>query len=421
MQLGRSHRPASIRRKLSAAACLVLAAHAGAASAEPADIKWQFEGAGLLYGENGRTKVVEPNARITRLFADGQSISATLGIDVVTGASPTGAIASTQVHTRTTPSGNIKTEQAGSIPTENFQDIRTSLDLSWTKPYGKALTTTFGSHVSAEKDYLSLGGSGKLSLSPDNGLTTINLGGSYDSDRITPTGGTRVPFTDGTVIASTDAEPKHTSTWLVGLSRVLSRRLMVAVDVSHTRETGYLTEPYKVLSVVDAQTGNPLSVLTENRPSSRNRSDVLVSTVYHADKGILYFSDRYYWDDWGVNSNTLDFRYRFALKQQRYVEPHVRYYFQSRANFFRYSLTEGEPLPEFASADYRLGALHTMTLGGTYGFRIPNSPGQWAVRAEYMRQWGEGHPADAIGRQKDVNLAPPVSMGSVVVSYSVNF
>ena len=421
MQLDQPGRSSSLRGKLSAAACLLLAAHAGAASAEPANIKWQFDGAGLAYGEQGRAYVVEPTARITRLFAGGQTLSATLGIDVVTGASPTGALASTEIHTTTTPSGNIRSEQAGAIPTDQFQDIRTSLDLQWTRPYGDRLTTTVGSHFSREKDYRSLGGSGKLSISFMNGLTTLNLGGSYDGDAVTPSGGRRAPFTDGTVITGTGANPKRAVTGLVGLSRVLSRRLMMAVDISHTRENGYLTEPYKVLSVVDAQSGSPVGQLTEHRPDTRGRSDVLVSSVYHGQTDILYLSGRYYWDDWGVNSRTLDFKYRHALERQRYVEPHVRYYFQSRANFFRYSLVDGDPLPEYASADYRLGSLHTITLGGTYGFRIPNSPGEWAVRAEFLQQWGEGHPPEAIGNQRKVDLSPPLSIGSVVVLYSVRF
>lgn len=420
MQLGSGSRSASLRGRLSAAACLLLAARAGVAGAAP-EPKWQFDASGLLYGENGRTDVVEPTARITRLFPGGQSLSATFGIDVVTGASPTGAIASTRIQTTTTPSGNVRTQQTGTIPTTTFRDTRTSLDLEWTRPYGGWLSTTFGGHVSREKDYQSLGGNGKVSLSLMRGLTTLSVGGSTNSDEVTPSGGTRAPFTDGTVIAGTGANAKHSTTGVLGISRVLSRRWMVGVDLSHTLERGYLTEPYKVLSMVDPVHGDETGQLTERRPSTRRRTSVLVSSVYHLEKDILYASDRYYRDDWGIQSHTADIRYRHELEKARYVEPHVRYYFQSRANFFRYVLVAGADLPEYASADYRLGALRTFTVGGTYGFRIPNAPGEWAVRAEYMRQWGDGHPPEAIGNERNVDLAPPLSIGSVVVAYSVQF
>ena len=62
-----------------------------------------------------------------------------------------------------------------------------------------------------------------------------------------------------------------------------------------------------------------------------------------------------------------------------------------------------------------------MTLGATYGFRIPGRPGEWTVRAEYIGQLGQGHPADAVGVQRQYDLAPRVDVGSVVLGYSVGF
>ena len=77
------------------------------------------------------------------------------------------------------------------------------------------------------------------------------------------------------------------------------------------------------------------------------------------------------------------------------------------------------PLPTFASSDNRIGPLRTITLGATYGFRIPNTPGEWGVRAEYMRQWGNGHPADAPGVQRNFNLFPALDVGTLLVTYSL--
>ncbi|MEZ4648596.1 MAG: DUF3570 domain-containing protein [Candidatus Eisenbacteria bacterium] len=436
MQLGEPRRASSLRGRLTQAVCVVLAAQAGAAGASSAaDVtgtasgsgtgdeapKWQFDAAGLVYGEAGRAKVVEPNARITRLFANGARLSGTLGLDLVTGASPTGGIASTEIHTTTSASGRVKTDAVGIVPTNQFQDHRGSLDLEWTQPYTRWLTTSFGSHVSREKDYRSLGGSGKVSFSLMRGLLTFNVGGGYDSDEVEPTGGVRVPLSDGTLLEDGAVRAKHSRTALIGLSRVLSRRWMVGVDVTRMEEDGYLTEPYKVVSVVDPETGDPVSELTESRPSTRLRHDLLASSVYHFDTDILYASQRFYWDDWGIVSTTTDLKYRKDLYDDRYIEPHIRFYAQSKADFFHYSLVQNEDLPRYASADGRLGTLRTATLGATYGFRLPDRPGEWAVRAEYMSQWGSGHPTDAIGNQQNVDLAPPVSIGSVVVAYSLRF
>jgi hypothetical protein len=82
---------------------------------------------------------------------------------------------------------------------------------------------------------------------------------------------------------------------------------------------------------------------------------------------------------------------------------------------------DGAPLPELATADYRLGALRSATIGATYGFRIPGRPGEWTIRAEYIGQFGNGHPGDAVGIQRQFDLAPRVDIGSLVIGYSIEF
>jgi len=407
-------------RRLSAAACLVLASGATTARADPV-AKWQLDASGLLYGELERTNVLEPTGRLTRLFGGGQTLSAAFGIDVVTGASPTGGIPTSTIQTTTTPSGRVKTETIGTVPTSQFSDTRYVLNLGWLKPWGGWLTTDLGAQYSNEKDYRSLGAEGKLSVALHRGLTTMTVGGGYNDDTVTPTGGTRAPLSDGTVIVGNDPNPKRVSSLLVGVSQVLSRRWMMSLTVSRMYEHGYLTEPYKVLSLVDSTTGDPVGQLTEGRPGTRDRKNVIVSSVYHFENDVLYASDRYYWDDWGIRSNAIDLKLRHDLTSRQYVEPHVRYYLQNQASFFHFALVQGAPVPQYASADYRLGDLQTLTLGGTYGFRPPHSPGEFAIRAEYMRQWGNSHPKEAIGTEQATDLSPPVHIGSLAVTYTVQF
>jgi hypothetical protein len=43
------------------------------------------------------------------------------------------------------------------------------------------------------------------------------------------------------------------------------------------------------------------------------------------------------------------------------------------------------------------------------------------VRAEYIRQWGDGHPGDVVGVQRTFDLFPAVSIGSLTAGYSVQF
>lgn len=422
----------ALRARLGAAACLLFAAGArpSPASAQEAGAeaspKWQFDGAALLYGEKGRAQVFEPQARITRLFPDGQSLTATVGLDVITGASPTGAIPSTSVQTSTSSSGNVLTHEANEVPTRPFRDTRGGLDLEWTKPVGR-LTPSLGAHASLEADYRSFGGTAKLSLAMMQRLTTLTVGAGYNEDRVDPVGGTPEPLAFG-IIRGDDPNPKRVRSGMVGVSRVLTRRWLLGVNASRSVERGYLTDPYKVISVVDSA-GAPIGQVAESRPGSRARSDVLASSVFHFTRDIVYASYRYYWDDWGLTSHTADARYRLELHDGRYLQPHVRYYFQTRANFFQFGLVQDVPIPRFATSDARLGDLRTLTLGATYGFRF-GGPGELSFRAEYLRQWGPGtgeretaglENGEGEGAMSALDFSPPVDIGSLVIGYSIPF
>lgn len=401
MQLGT---PTGIRQRLGAAACLLLAG-AMPAAAQPAPAPpvltppaanptWQFDGSALLYGEQNRAKVFEPTGRITRFFASGQSLSAQFALDAMTGASPTGALPTGQVQTTTSSSGNVSTSTVSTIPTAPFHDLRGAFDLSLTQPVGSLLNTTVSGHFSREKDYQSLGVNGSASLDILNRLATVTVGGGYNKDGVFPVIGTApglVP--DSTAVRVSGTNPKNVATGLVGLSRVMSRRWLLGVTASRTIERGYLTDPYKVISVVDPNTQLPIGQLTEKRPDSRTRNDVLASSVYHFESDVFYLNDRYYWDGWGVNSNTIDLKLRHDLNEDSWVQPHIRFYQQTRAQFFVFGLIHGPPLPSDASADDRLGPLHTVTVGATYGWRIPGHAGEFTLRAEYMYQWVTGRPS----------------------------
>ena len=76
---------------------------------------------------------------------------------------------------------------------------------------------------------------------------------------------------------------------------------------------------------------------------------------------------------------------------------------------------------EFATADYRLGDLTTITVGTTFAFHILDSPSQWTLRAEYIRQAGDSSPPGVIGVQRGFDLAPPIDTISVVFGYSLPF
>jgi hypothetical protein len=325
------------------------------------------------------------------------------------------------VQTTTSPSGNVQTSSSEEVPTGTFRDLRGALDLDWLQPIGRRLSSTTGVHYSREKDYQSRGANAGLSVDLMQRLTTIRVGGGINQDRVFPVGGIPVGLSTGSVPPGPRSDDKRVTSGMVGVSRILTRRWMMGVNASRTFERGYLTDPYKVLSRVDPVSGESVDLAREKRPATRRRTDLLASSVYHLTEDVLYLSYRYYWDDWGVRSSTADVKYRRDLSTETYLQPHLRLYSQTPADFFRAYLINGAPLPSFASSDLRLGALRTVTLGLTYGFRLPDHPGMLSIRGEYIRQWGRGHPPDAFGALREVDLYPPLDIGSLMVGYSVAF
>jgi Protein of unknown function (DUF3570) len=417
-----SARPASpIRARLAAAACLLVASGAPTVARAEDTSTTHLDAAALVYGEKGRTQIVEPMAKLTHLFNSGQSLSAQFSVDVMTGASPSGAMPAGRVQTVTSASGSTTTNAADAIPTKPFSDLRGALDLEWVRPLGSLFTATTGGHFSRERDYQSVGGNFRGSLDVMRRLTTLTFGGGFNRDEVFPIGGTPVPLSDGTTLATTDANDKRVTTALVGISRVLTRRWVMGLHATLTEERGYLTEPYKLVSLIDPEDGIVQSSITEKRPSSRERRSLQLNSTYHLPgEDIAYTSYRYYRDDWGVRSHTVDLKLRHDLNEHDWVQPHVRLYTQSSADFFHFGLAQEARIPAFVTSDERLGPLHTVTLGGTYGFRVPRYAGELSIRAEFIRQWGDGHPASAIGAQRQFDLFPPVATGSLVVSYSVD-
>ena len=103
-----------------------------------------------------------------------------------------------------------------------------------------------------------------------------------------------------------------------------------------------------------------------------------------------------------------------------YLEPHLRYYQQSAADFFRYYLVGGNSLPEYASADTRLAQFHALTYGAKFGMNLDEGS-EINLRMEYYDQHGNGSPAGAIGQLRQQNLFPDLKAVTLLLGYSLAF
>jgi hypothetical protein len=192
-------------------------------------------------------------------------------------------------------------------------------------------------------------------------------------------------------------------------------------------QDGYLNDPFKLLSVVDSTTGRPVAgpagsglrlYRFESRPDSRTKQSLYGEWRYALDRDSLGLSYRFMTDDWGVASSTIDAHYRWNISARSYWEPQVRLYQQSAADFYRSYLVNGQPLPQYASADYRLAKMTAMTAGIKYGYRAES--GEYSLRLEYYKQNTSSDDAK-IGVLANYDLVPSLSAFMVQFGYKFKF
>jgi hypothetical protein len=428
--------PGAVRGALMAATSTLLGLSPNSMAAT-----WTADSTVLYYQESDdRVQAIEPVVNARGDFGNDRFLNIKAVIDTLSGASPNGASPSNVPQTFSRPSGKGGyTTAAGAIPLDStFEDTRFAVSSNWEQPLDRMTRLNVGASVSAEQDYGSLGMNGAVARDINNKNTTLSAGAALSLDKIDPQGGTPDPFSamappgsgnagdEGEEEGEDDGEEgiggfggksKTVFDVLLGVTQIIDRRTLMQLNYGLTYSSGYHEDPYKLLSVVDGNTGATQNYLYEKRPDTRLRNSVFWQVKHHLTRDVVDLTYRYYWDDWGISSHTVDLRYRWQFASKHYLEPHARYYTQAAADFYHHSLVANRPLPDYASADYRLAEFDAVTLGLKYGLRLHNDD-EVSVRFEIYRQTGVARPDDAIGIQRNYDMYPDMTAVIAQVSYS---
>ncbi len=422
---------------LASATCALLGTGTPAPVDASEDDNWDFNTSLLYYGEDGdRVQDLSFKSLSRRLFVDDRVLTLGLTVDTLTGASPSGAIRQDGPQTFTRPSGIGSYDvPSGQLPLDDtFKDTRLALTANWQQPIGEKGLVNVGVSASKEYDYFHTGLNLRYAHAFNQRNTTVSGGVSYARDNIDPVGGAPVPLTPMGDVDDLDNrrgdDDKDVLDVVLGVSQVINRDVVVQLNYSFSRQDGYLNNPYKVLSLVDPVTGDTLpripgpsggptgQFLFEHRPDQRTQHGIYLQGKVNIDGKVLDASYRFATDDWEIDSHTLDLRYRWSVGTSSYLEPHLRYYSQSEAEFYRLSLDSSLPLPEFASSDYRLGRFDGITAGLKYGWQTRND-NDMSIRVEWYTQSGEVPPDQLIGNQALRDNYP--DLNALIVQFSYRF
>lgn len=394
---------------------------------------WETDLAVLAYSEGDRVSAYEPVINTRKTFDDESVLGFKLVFDALTGASPNGASPSDQVQTFTRPSGDGSyPAEVGEIPLDDtFHDMRVSFSSSYEHNLGRVNKMIWGANVSNEFDYFSSGLSATYLHDFNNRNTTLSFGLSGEYNVITPVGGIANPLAQ--MQASGTLQPKGEASdtrimgeMLLGVTQVIDRKTIAVFNYGFSQSDGYHNDPYKVTSVVDNITGSLVAgdsltgtYLYDSRPDQRNKHSLYSKVKRALGADSADFSYRYMWDDWGVNSHTFNLSYRKNFDGW-YLEPRIRYYTQTAADFYRHSISESAVagVGPYLTSDYRLAEMWSSTLGLKVGFTTPDG-NKNSVRLEYYHQDGEKSPSDAIGIQKNYAMFP--TLDAFVIQYTYSF
>lgn len=397
---------------------------------------WSFDSSTLLYAEGaGRVKVFEPKATGALDLGEGRSLAATVTVDVLSGATPNGAAPYSrpqtffQPHSTSGSSGSSSngmnstyTTGAYELPKDpNYENLRGALDVGYSFIPALHQRMDLSGSVSVEDDYASVGAGGHWSREFNKGSTTLSSGFNFSADFVSPVGGVFTPLSqmNSSISTGPSTKEKLVEDFLVGGTQLISPGSFVQINYSLSHSNGYLNDPYKIVSVVDPSAA-PQYYIYESRPGSRLKNAIFThyrSRALGAD--VFDASYRFMMDDWGIKSHTIDLSYRaYFSNGYGYLEPHLRWYRQNAAKFYRAALDAGESAGVTqVSADQRLGAFSAYTGGLEYGSgHSEHYP--WSVRLEYYRQQGKvaGLPPLAGSALSQFDIAPSLTAGWLIFS-----
>ncbi|WP_374353336.1 DUF3570 domain-containing protein [Chitinimonas sp.] len=206
----------------------------------------------------------------------------------------------------------------------------------------------------------------------------------------------------------------------LGLSQVIDARSTMQLNLAYSRNSGYLSNPYRAMSVIFVDPrANPanasllsgdLRALLEQRPGLRRQWSLAANYQRYlpAWDAALALGYRYFHDDWQIRAHTVNAEWRQALGERWTLTPSLRYYRQSAASFYQpyllsqqayrqvtigpdeqVSIREFNPrlLPGQFSSDPRLAAFGAISAGLTLSRQLGRGA-SLQLGGEYYRHAG---------------------------------
>ena len=280
----------------------------------------------LAFGDPRRYEIESHQFRVVRNLDETYGIELNFQHEAMSGSSPWYAVPG--------PDGPLQVMSGATIrERRNQADVAVRyLRGNWTH------TAALG--YSTENDYEARYGSYAAEKESADGLRMLSWGASYSNDEVAPTDAEQFGR-----IQSADRDAVSAS---FSITQVLNRNAVLQNGISVTRQSGYLSDPYKLVWIDRA-------VLADSRPNERSMFTWTTRFRQFVEgPGAAFTLDyRFFRDDWKITAHTLDAAWKQPLGSNWELAPSIRYHAQSAPDFYAPYFAV-RPRGDYWSSDYRL-------------------------------------------------------------------
>jgi hypothetical protein len=246
----------------------------------------------------------------------------------------------------------------------------------------KGTTVGAGLSMSTEFDYQSFGGNLQFSKKTANGMGEFTAKAQAFIDQLKyilpielrPGGG------------SDDDYPwksRNSYSGSLSWSQIVNQHFQLMLVAEVVQQQGYLGLPFHRVYL------NTGSVRVENLPDSRTKIPIgLRANYFLGDKVIIRSFYRYYHDNWGLSSHTINLEVPVKITPFVSVIPFYRYYTQTAVDYFApyrtHTLTE-----QYYTSNYDLSKFNSNFYGG--GIKLIPERGVFGIRRLNTLELRYGH------------------------------
>ena len=159
----------------------------------------------------------------------------------------------------------------------------------------------------------------------------------------------------------------------IGLSQVITRNMLMGLDIDVITDEGKLENPYRRNRYIDATATAGYSFQEELYPDTRTSTAAALRAMYYLPyRASVKAEYRFFRDTWGVQAHTAGLGYTHTFGDHWKADIHYRYYTQDQADFYgdlfpfensQTHLARDKELSQYSGSTIGLGASYELKQG----------------------------------------------------------